>query len=213
MEQVAPPKELRPSPLLRKAGRHRRYMRWREPDTASAAISCRNGPVALPVLPYGIMARPSPAGACLSSVHQQKTGSRSPLSVRKAARRRPLRSKPCKSGNMSSLCHRRRASYHLCRKSLTPCVRQQPNIVFCFPLPVRLCPRTCPCDDLPRSKAFLSIEGVAEEMLPQGLGPGAWMHPQILGKFAAVQYRIGRTRRFLRPLRRGDGLHAAFVAR
>ena len=55
MEQVAPPKELRPSPLLRKAGRHRRYLRWR--DTASAAISCRNGPVALPVLPYGIMAR------------------------------------------------------------------------------------------------------------------------------------------------------------
>ena len=33
----------------------------------------------------------------------KKTGSRSPLSVRKAARRRPFRSKPCKSGNMSSL--------------------------------------------------------------------------------------------------------------
>ena len=65
---------------------------------------------------------------------------------------------------------------------------------------------------MPRCQIPLGIERVAEKMLPQGLCPGARMHPQILGKLAAVQYRIGRTRRFFRPLRRRDGLHAAFVA-
>lgn len=51
MERVAPPKGRLSSPLLRNSGRHRRYLRWREPDTASAASICRGAlPLSCPAM-------------------------------------------------------------------------------------------------------------------------------------------------------------------